>query len=89
MFPSFIVIAYGVETRIVSTSWRTFKENVPPQTPPEIKVLKDDASGITLEANIFGANVEELRIVDCGLKGQKHLNSLVSQSTNINSHKRQ
>jgi hypothetical protein len=40
--------------------WIGFTEKAT-KSPPEIKVVKDDDSGITLEANIFGMEVKEVQ----------------------------
>ncbi|HAW50560.1 TPA: hypothetical protein DCX16_06400 [bacterium] len=47
---------------IAQGKWLPFVDDSTKALVPEIKIIKDDPSGITLEANIFGADVDELQV---------------------------
>ncbi|MEW6608576.1 MAG: C25 family cysteine peptidase, partial [bacterium] len=56
-----------------AADWVGFKEGVSSPAQPEIRVVKEDSSGITLEANVFGVNVEEKEVknVKCKMGNEK------------------
>ncbi|MEW6607836.1 MAG: hypothetical protein AB1414_10365 [bacterium] len=57
---------------ISNAGWVAFKEGITSPTKPEIIVVKEDTSGITLDASISGMNVEQARSLELGVKEQRH-----------------
>ncbi|MEW6608354.1 MAG: C25 family cysteine peptidase, partial [bacterium] len=55
---------------ISNADWVAFKEGITSPTKPEIVVVKEDTSGITLDASISGMNVEQARSSELGARSE-------------------